>query len=157
HILLLLQTGGRDVKLVLFSHGHRSFINPLPEVKEVTETPAAESNPDITQASETEAPVSISWHRRQELLALLQKCIGALAIHIYYANNVSDFIKPIIPLLKPYIAPEPPTADPSPESQIAPAASDSSPVQDSFTADAFFSFPPARIIALKAIKDILVV
>ncbi|OAX80729.1 hypothetical protein ACJ72_04934 [Emergomyces africanus] len=146
-LLLLLQLGGRSMKMVhhRVPSGH---VNSLPQVGEAGEEPLVDRNGDGTQPTE-DASTAIPWDARQELVELLQKCIGSLATHIYYADQVSDMIRTIISRLKP-----------SQVSELSnnEAGGDSAHAVDSseeVAADTFFSFPAARIVALKSIKNIL--
>ncbi|EEH04757.1 conserved hypothetical protein [Histoplasma capsulatum G186AR] len=146
-LLLLLQLGGRSAKMV--HHGAPSGnVDSLPELGEASEKPIVEPNGNDVQLAEGTGTV-IPWDARQELVELLQKCIGSLATHIYYTDQVSDMIRTIISRLKP-----------SPTSELSnhEAEGDQTNVIDSsedVTGNTFFSFPAARIVALKCIKNIL--
>jgi protein EFR3 len=96
---------------------------------------------------------------RKEILARLQQCVGDLAAHVYYADQISDMISAILHRLKP-----------SPLSAIATTAAAiedpetttnvlSAPVNiaEDPNTDGFFSFDTAKITALNAIKAILLV
>ncbi|PGG99457.1 hypothetical protein AJ80_09343 [Polytolypa hystricis UAMH7299] len=151
HVLLLLQRGGRSFKP---SH-HRTpptFAHSLPDVKETVDEASAQSGADGAQQTQSEP--SGSSHLRQELIELLEKCIGDLATHNYYADQVSDMIRAVLSRLKPD-----PVHDVSgPESASgSPAKSHTTAGHDEITADNYFSFPAARVTALKAIKQILIV
>ncbi|PGG99493.1 hypothetical protein GX51_06313 [Blastomyces parvus] len=146
-LLLLLQLGGRSKKMV----HHRApagYVNNLPEVGEASEEPQGEPNGNGVQPTEG-ANAAIPWDARQELVELLQKCIGSLATHIYYADQVSDMIRAIISRLRPSAASE----LSSNEAEGVPTNGvDSS---EDVGGDAYFSFPAARIVALKCIKSVL--
>ncbi|KAL1955327.1 hypothetical protein VTO42DRAFT_8667 [Malbranchea cinnamomea] len=86
---------------------------------------------------------------RQELIDLLQKCIGDLATHIYYADQVSDMIRTIVSRLRP--------SSRSPEEANGESSPRASNTDNSSPRDAYFSFPAARESALKTIMNILVV
>ncbi|KAI9852022.1 MAG: plasma membrane localization protein [Vezdaea acicularis] len=110
------------------------------------------------ESAEPEATTSMEPSKsRQDLLERLQSCIGNLATHIYYSDQVSDMIEAILLRLKP-----------SPMSSVgstalaiddpeatAQAISDSANFQEDPNAHDFFSFANARVIALNAIKRIL--
>ena len=85
---------------------------------------------------------------RRELVDLLEKCIGSLATHIYYADQVSDMVQNVISRLRPSTPPseEETMLDESPNAQ-----------QNGRPRDTYFSFPEARTSGLKAIQNILVV
>lgn len=142
--LLLLHLGGRTQKLVPPLRTS-PFIQALPQVDE-------EPSRDGKQRSDT--PDSVSAPMRQELLDLLQGCIGNLATHIYYGDQVSDMIKAIVSRLKPSKAPTSSSGEPAAEAESANGKAEQT--QDS-SSDTLFSFPEARVVALKSIKDILVV
>ncbi|PGH30844.1 hypothetical protein GX50_06387 [[Emmonsia] crescens] len=146
-LLLLLQLGGRSKKM-LHHRAPSGYVNNLPEVGEAGEEPLMEPNAASVQPAEG-VRTAIPWDARQELVELLQKCIGSLATHVYYADQVSDMIRTIISRLKP-----------SPVSELSnsEAGGDSANAVDTsedIAADTFFSFPAARIVALKCIKNIL--
>jgi protein EFR3 len=93
-----------------------------------------------------------------ELLGRIQRCIGDLATHVYYADQISDMISAILSRLKPH--PSMLNASPSierVENQPAPGTSAGSLVDDQQHLDAFFAFDFAKAAALKAIKAILLV
>ncbi|KAL2269596.1 hypothetical protein VTJ83DRAFT_1780 [Remersonia thermophila] len=95
---------------------------------------------------------------RSELLWRLQECIGALATHIYYADQVSDMVAAILQKLKPSRSgsrsgsPHGEKADGSPKSS-APALS----AADESHADSLFALAVAKIAALRAIRSVLLV
>ncbi|OJD12984.1 hypothetical protein AJ78_06499 [Emergomyces pasteurianus Ep9510] len=146
-LLLLLQLGGRSMKMVHY-RAPSGYVNNLPEVGEAGEEPLVAPDGDGMQP-EKNARTAIPWGARQELVELLQKCIGSLATHIYYADQVSDMIRTIISRLKPSPASE--ISNNEDEGDSADAVDSSEDV----AADTFFSFPAARIVALKCIKNIL--
>lgn len=88
---------------------------------------------------------------RQELVKLLEKCIGSLATHIYYADQVSDMVRNVISRLRPST---PPTEEPSDDTSPVESANAR---QNGPCRDTYFSFPAARASALKTIQNILVV
>lgn len=96
--------------------------------------------------------------QHMDLLSRLQKCIGDLATHVYYADQISDMISAILLRLKPH----PSTFNASPpvekaENPPAPATSAGSLADDQQHLDSFFSFDLAKTTALRAIKAILLV
>lgn len=96
---------------------------------------------------------------RRILLFRLQECIGNLATHVYYADQISDMVSTLLLRLKPH-----PSAsiqntaagieNPSAASTAVTAVVDL--IEDP-TTDGFFSFETARVKALEAIKAILLV
>ncbi|KAK9776379.1 hypothetical protein SCAR479_06991 [Seiridium cardinale] len=108
-------------------------------------------------ASDTDGGQETSTQHR-ELLDRIQRCIGDLATHVYYADQISDMISAILLRLKPH----PSTSTTSPpteggENQSAPETSAGSLVDDQQQLDSFFAFDLAKTAALKAIKAILLV
>jgi hypothetical protein len=85
---------------------------------------------------------SSSQHRIQ-LLSELQHCIGWLATHVYYSDQVGDMVSALLARLKP-----------SSSSELSsPIAASAEKPQT----DGFFSSETARVLALQAVKDILTV
>ena len=154
HVLLLLQLGGRGSS-VLPWHQQTDAIDLFQGTEDLIEGPTSPSADNNKPATEESLP-SIN---RQELLARLQRCIGDLAVHIYYSDQISDIIQAILLRLKP-----------SPMSNVtstaaaiehpeaaAQAISTSVNLQENPNTDDFFSFGTARVTALKAIKEVLTV
>lgn len=139
----LLQLGDGTQKVVL--HHPPATIKPLPKIDEAgTPSPMDEKN----EKSLVAGPM------RHELLELIERCIGNLATHIYYGDQVSDMIRTIASRIRP----SPVTGGDSSDNEAATdnALSKSTPRSDN-AVDSTFSFPAARVTALKTIKDILVV
>lgn len=154
HTLLLLQLGSRDSGAK--SHAQQADVFGLYREIQQTYDPAALATqpqrgrvPDTRE--KTPSPV------RRELLAVLQKCISDLATHIYYTDQISDMMTAIMARLKPSSTPEIPNAaaavnDPTGASK---AIIESGNLHEDPSADGFFSFATARVIALKSVKEIL--
>ena len=153
HTLLLLQLGSRNSVAVPAAQGdtlglYRDIAASFDPGATLTE-PERGRLPDTKE--DTPSPV------RKELLQVLQKCIGDLATHIYYTDQISDMLTAIMARLKPSSASDVPTAaaavnDPA---GAARAIVVSTSLQEDPSTDGFFSFATARIVALKAVKDIL--
>ncbi|KAF2758059.1 hypothetical protein EJ05DRAFT_375950 [Pseudovirgaria hyperparasitica] len=136
HVLLLLQLGGQSTALRPH-HQQSDAINPVRESKDaMKEKSEGNSDPVIEIAVEPS-------FTRQLLLSTLQTSIGMLATHVYYADQISDMITTILSRLKPSNL----------ESSVATTDSSSSEPRTS----SFFSFDNARLIALAAIREILIV
>lgn len=96
----------------------------------------------------------------KQLLNRLEQCIGDLATHVYYADQVSDMIAAIIGRLKP---PHSSTTNSTPQGEKAegndagPGASVADLTESQSSGDASFSEGKARVYALKVIKAILLV
>ena len=154
HILLVLQLGGRGSD-VLPHHQQTDAIDLFQDTKGLIDEPS--STESIAKNGESIQEKSPSTSR-QELLARLQTCIGDLATHIYYSDQISDIIAAILLRLKPS-----PTSAVSSEAAAiehpqaaARAISASVKLQENPHTDDFFSFGTARVTALKAIKEVLI-
>lgn len=94
-----------------------------------------------------------------DLLRVLERCIGDLATHVYYADQISDMISALLLRLKPLPGSSTPTdvaavEDAEGASSLAAAAAN---VVDDGGIDGFFSFDTAKLSALTAVKSILTV
>lgn len=83
---------------------------------------------------------------RKELLSLLQTCIGNLATHIYYGDQVADLVKAILSRFKP---------SGSYDNQAMSSGQDAAPNSE-MNMNGFF-LASAKVAGLKAIKNILIV
>ncbi|KAL8878819.1 MAG: hypothetical protein Q9198_003449 [Flavoplaca austrocitrina] len=151
HILLLLQLGGKGSN-VLPHHQQTDAIDLFQETSGLMSPPSSD-NPGASQ--EESSPSS----NRQELLDHLQQCIGDLAHHVYYSDQVADIITAILLRLKPSATSNVSTMvaaveDPQAAAQ---AIANSVQLQENPKTDEFFSFGTARVTALKAVKEVLLV
>ncbi|KAL2132919.1 hypothetical protein VTI74DRAFT_3168 [Chaetomium olivicolor] len=93
---------------------------------------------------------------RKDLLFRLQECIGDLATHVYYADQISDMISTILQKLKPSRSnstsgsPHGDKPDNTPKSSVHVLA-------DEHHVDSLFALTVAKIAALRAIKSVLLV
>ena len=150
HILLLLQLGGKGSN-VLPHHQQTDAIDLFKDTETVIEGPIS---PKEGVKDET-----LPSSNRQELLTRLHRCIGDLATHIYYSDQISDIISAILLRLKPSSmsnVSSTTAAIEHPEAAIK-AISASVQLQDKSDTHEFFSFGTARVTALKAIKEVLIV
>lgn len=113
---------------------------------------------DETGVEAGEAFVTIT-SPRQELLSMLQRCIADLATHVYYSDQISDMLSAILlkikpPSLSPAGRPAPATADPALPASAQPA---SATYRENSGAIEFFCSDAARIVALKIIREVLLV
>lgn len=155
HILLVLQLGGTGSN-ILPHHQQTDAIDLFQETTGLINRPSlTKKNYKEGEKEEVSAPSS----SRQELLLRLQKCIGDLATHIYYSDQISDIIIAILQRLKPSpmfgiangaAAVENPRA-------AAQAISASVKLQENPSTDEFFSFGTARATALKAVREVLII
>lgn len=157
HILLLLQLGGGNSKVLphpqqkdataidLFQDAQETFNHIIPSTN--AEMAEAVRNKEVTPSA-----------TRQQLLTCLQKCCGNLATHIYYTDQISDMIAAILARLKPSASSDITTATAIENpAATANAIANSVNLQEDPSTDGFFSFATARVTALRAVKDILVV
>ncbi len=94
--------------------------------------------------------------QRKDLLARLQQCIGDLATHVYYADQISDMIATILLRIKPTKSSS--TANSSPAGEKTDDATQSATGSvDGHHVDSLFSLTVAKTAALKSIKSILLV
>ncbi|ORY67351.1 uncharacterized protein BCR38DRAFT_456145 [Pseudomassariella vexata] len=124
---------------------------------------SSQSAPPATAMSGEKPPHSVvepsaplTTHHR-ELLDRIQQCIGDLATHVYYADQISDMIQAILLRLKPH----PSTASSTPPTEkvddsAGPGASLGNLSEDQ-QLDSLFALDLAKTAALKAIKSILLV
>ena len=155
HVLLLLQLGGRGSN-VLPHHQQTDAIDLFPNTGG---EPGHQSSTDSVPKTRHAADVSSPSATRHELLHRLQRCIGDLATHIYYSDQIADMITAIFLRLKPSPLSGVSTVaaaieDPAAAAQ---AISNSVNLKEDPTTDEFFSFGTARVTALKAIREILTV
>jgi len=154
HILLLLQLGGKGSN-ILPHHQQTDAIDLFKGTEDLIDGPTSPSTAKNGEKAEESLPSS----NRQELLNRLQRCIGDLSTHVYYSDQISDMITAILLRLKP-----------SPMSGVATAAAaiehpqaaakailTSVNLKENPETDEFFSFGTARVTALKAIKEVLMV
>ncbi|KAL7947830.1 hypothetical protein V8C42DRAFT_266100 [Trichoderma barbatum] len=121
--------------------------------------------PSDRVATDSDMEQKLHQPQRKELLGRLERCIGDLASHIYYADQISDMIAAIVGRLKPgrsLSAPSTPQGEktdgneqsnPSPPS--ATATTDLTESQTSNLVDVYFSYTLGRISALRIVKMIL--
>lgn len=153
HILLLLQLGGTTLN-VLPHHQQTDAIDLFSEKGNVFDRPASSSS--VEKFGPTTESLSPSTNR-VELLTKLQRCIGGLATHIYYSDQISDMIAAILLRLRPSPTSGLNTAAVAIQEVVVRAFMDSAKLQENPDTDDFFSFGTARVAALKAIKEILIV
>jgi len=151
HILLLLQLGGKGTEIR--PHGQQADVINAADTSAVQRTAADEKEKDVVMEV-----VSTPTPARRQLLSQLQRCIGSLAVHVYYTEQINDMIVAILTRLKPSplssvsntaIAIENPSA-------AAEAIASSVSLSEKPNTDGFFSFDTARAAALGSIKEIIV-
>lgn len=155
HILLLLQLGGKGSN-VLPHHQQTDAIDLFRGIEDLIDGPTSPSKGEMDGAKSGESSPSSN---RQELLSRLHRCIGDLATHVYYSDQISDMITAILLRLKPSPMSGITTAAAAIEDPQAAARAIQASVhlQENPDTDEFFSFGTARVTALKAIKEVLTV
>ncbi|KAE8150239.1 protein efr3 [Aspergillus avenaceus] len=93
--------------------------------------------------------------KRTEVLLLLQNCIGNLTTHIYYGEQVVDMVRTILTRFRPSTANEKAITSSPTQSDALGGANAS--VSSGDIGPIAFSSPTAKITALRAIKNILLV
>lgn len=91
---------------------------------------------------------------RSQLLILIQQCIGNLATHIYYNDQVADMIRTILHRIKRSGSSESSSTYTSDSQRDAPGPNAHS---ATLREETKFTFCAAKVTALKAIKSILIV
>ena len=153
HIMLLLQLGGKGSN-VLPHHQQTDAIDLFQDTNKIIERQLSKESDEKAKLTRESSNPSAT---RQELLVKLQRCIGDLATHIYYTDQISDMIAAILLRLKPAPQSGVGTATAAVENPAAAAKAISGSVslKENPDTDDFFSFGTARVTALNAIKDIL--
>lgn len=141
HVLGILQLGGIPHSQLRDGSGQQGSTATGSTANPITELVAAPST------------------SRRQLLVELQNCIGDLATHIYYADQVTVMIKAILVRLKPVPLSTVPTTSAAIEDPEAAtnAITASGNLSEDQNTDGFFSFDTAKIIALNSVKQILLV
>lgn len=155
HILLLLQLGGKGSN-ILPHHQQTDAIDLFKGTEDLIDGPTSPGKGETNgMATEESLPSS----NRQELLSRLHRCVGDLATHVYYSDQISDMITAILLRLKPSPMSGVATAAAAIENPQAAARAIQASVhlQENPNTDVFFSFGTARVTALKAIKEVLTV
>ncbi|KAL1965381.1 hypothetical protein VTN77DRAFT_5818 [Rasamsonia byssochlamydoides] len=115
---------------------------------------AAPEKPHAADHGLTAAPSAT----REKLVKLLQQCIGDLATHIYYGDQIADMIRTILKRIRPSTP-----SDMSPETVVRTlsgglaSTTNVANLAGERLTDSFFCSAAARITALEAVKNILVV
>ncbi|KAI0458132.1 hypothetical protein F5B21DRAFT_461431 [Xylaria acuta] len=117
---------------------------------------------NLSTTSREDEPVSdgleqISSQQRN-LLNRIQQCMGDLATHVYYADQISDMISAVLSQLKPHPSTlENTTATDRPSNPVGPAASASNVSEEQAQLDSYFAKDLAKTTALRAIRSILLI
>ena len=147
HVLRVLQLGG--------AVPHLQQDNGSDELKPTPGDPSPSASIPWGVAEVSIMPTDV----RRDLLTRLQDCIGDLATHVYYTDQISDMVSALLLRLKPSPTSgisNTATAIENPTAASAAATAIGDMTEDPNT-DGFFSFDTAKVKALEAIKSILVV
>ncbi|KAM0333584.1 hypothetical protein ACHAQA_002249 [Verticillium albo-atrum] len=107
--------------------------------------------------SEKEEPPQVagdSTEQRMELLERIQQCIGDLATHVYYADQISDMISAILLRLRPSRSS---SNNSSPPGEKAEATGNDDAASNHTQLESYLSLSVGKTAALKAVKSILLV
>ena len=148
HILLLLQLGGQGTNIQPHSQ-QADVINATDFAGQLATAPhSKEVVMEIVQVPTT---------ARKALLKQLQRCIGSLAVHVYYSDQIADMVTAILARLKPSPMSSVSTttsAIENPQEAVMAIASSVS-LSEKPNISGFFSFETARVAALGAIQEIM--
>ncbi|KAJ9482868.1 hypothetical protein VN97_g10551 [Penicillium thymicola] len=122
-------------------------------------TGSAESEKKSNRQIDTVVQIS---PRRQDLLTLLEQCIGDLATHIYYGDQIADMMRAILRRFKPILhhdSSAPSTLATVHESGVAHDGSTNSVSETNGdkASTGSFSHAAAKLTALRSVKAILIV
>ncbi|KAI1352699.1 hypothetical protein F5Y01DRAFT_279309 [Xylaria sp. FL0043] len=96
--------------------------------------------------------------QQRNLLGRIQQCMGDLATHVYYADQIADMIGTILSHLKPHPSvPEFKSTPEKPNNPTSSAASTGNASEEQFQLDSYFAKDLAKTTALKAIRLILMI
>ena len=145
-----------DVLLALVAHIRRLVQMP-------GDPNSMRSDPPLPGQPDPRSPTTLQFAQkaerasaqRKDLLLRLQECIGDLATHVYYADQISDMISAILRKLRPSRSSSTSSSTPQGEKAENGGASPSAP--EPSQVDSLFALTIAKIAALRAIKSILLV
>ncbi|KAK3336431.1 hypothetical protein B0T19DRAFT_351387 [Cercophora scortea] len=145
-----------DVLLQLLSHIRRLVQMPG-DPNSMRSEPPLPGHPDPRSPTtlQFEEKADMISAQRKDLLLRLQECIGDLATHVYYADQISDMISTILLKLKPSRSNS--TSNTPPQGEKAENAGGPSVLTDEHHLESLFALTVAKIAALRAIKSILLV
>ncbi|KAI1755661.1 hypothetical protein F4782DRAFT_486331 [Xylaria castorea] len=116
----------------------------------------------LSSTSHGDEPVSNGLEQassqQHNLLNRIQQCMGDLATHVYYADQISDMISAMLSQLKPHpSALENTTAADKSGNPAGPAGSISNVSEEQVQLDSYFARDLAKTTALRAIRSILLI
>ncbi|KAI1821432.1 hypothetical protein F4861DRAFT_470471 [Xylaria intraflava] len=140
-----------DVLLGLIQHMKRTLRHCANSRDSAASNPSPQGEPAADNYEQLSA-------QQQKLINRIQQCMGDLATHVYYADQISDMISTIISQLKPHpSATDLAAAADRPTHSAAAGASSGNVSEDQVLLDSFFAKDLAKTTALKAIRSILMV
>lgn len=154
-----------DVLLGLIQHVLRALQldGATPHLQQTNDTEEYKVPTDLTPTSSIFGGVTevstLPTDTRKVLITRLKDCIGNLATHVYYADQISDMVSAILLRLKPSPLAGIPNAAAAIENPNAASAAVTSvgDLSEDPNTDGFFSFDTAKVKALEAIKAVLLV
>ncbi|KAK0729872.1 hypothetical protein B0H67DRAFT_526274 [Lasiosphaeris hirsuta] len=166
HIVLAAMIGAllrSDINLIGLSVNDilLAFISHIRRLVQMPGDPnSMRSDPPLPGQPDPRSPTTLQFAekaeraaaQRKDLLLRLQECIGDLATHVYYADQISDMLSTILGKLKPSRSSSTTSSTPHGEkadNSVAPSGTDQ--------IDSLFALTVAKIAALRAIKSILLV
>ncbi|KAI1742005.1 hypothetical protein F4680DRAFT_53449 [Xylaria scruposa] len=113
----------------------------------------------LSGTSHGDEPVSNGLEQTSSnLLSRIQQCMGDLATHVYYADQISDMISAMLSQLKPHpSALENTAATDKSGNPAGPAGSISNVSEEQIQLDNYFAKDLAKTTALRAIRSILLI
>jgi hypothetical protein len=111
---------------------------------------AKEEDPELEIHHEFESKYP-SVPSKDQILSQLQRCIGCLAVHVYYTDQVADLISAILSRIKPNSS-----APPTETGSNADPASSTTSLSRKPSLDGYFAYDNARLAALLSVKEILI-
>ncbi|QDS73640.1 hypothetical protein FKW77_002267 [Venturia effusa] len=150
HVLGLLQLGGNWYQSI----PHQTPVDGGEVRASIDVSQRGPTSPRAAAAAEV---VQTPSAMRRQLLEQLQRCIGGLAVHVYYSDQISDMVSAILSRLR---QPGFPTTSSTASAIENPAAAadgvaSSINLSEKPNVDGFFSFDTARVSALQSIKEII--
>lgn len=156
HTLLLLQLGGSGSRLRPHHQQADGVVGSVSNKASSTQKLAANNNSSPPPVMEIVGKAS---GLRLVVLEILQQCIGNLATHVYYSDQIGDMVSALLLRLKPSPASgfaHPASAIEKP-SAAAEAIAGSINLHAKQQSNGFFSFDTARVLALEAVKMVLLI
>ena len=147
HVLRVLQLGG--------AAPHLQQDDGMGEDKPILLNPTSFATVPVSNNEVSTKPSNL----RKHLLTRLQDCIGDLATHVYYTDQIPDMVSALLLRLKPSPLSGVPNATAAIENPSAAAIgiTEVGDMTEDPNTDGFFSFDAAKVKALEDIKSILVV